>query len=125
MDQNIKFTKSHEWVLFVDDTTARVGISDYAQSELGDIVFVNLPEVGDGFEVGDVFADIESVKAVSDLYMPVSGTIGAVNEELLDSPELVNEDPYEAWFIEVNAVEDTDNLLDEEEYNSFVQSGGE
>ncbi len=125
MDQNMQFTKSHEWVLFTDDTTARVGISDYAQSELGDIVFVNLPEVGDEFDVGDVFADLESVKAVSDLYMPVSGTVTAINEELLDSPELVNEDPYEAWFIEVSSVEDTEDFLSEEEYNKFVQSGGE
>lgn len=125
MDQNMKFTKSHEWVLFTDDATARVGISDYAQSELGDIVFVNLPEVGDEFDVGDVFADLESVKAVSDLYMPVAGTVTAVNEELLDSPELVNEDPYEAWFIEVGSIEDTEDFLSEEEYNKFVQAGGE
>lgn len=125
MDQNIKFTKSHEWVVFGEDDTARIGISDYAQNELGDIVFVNLPEVGDAFGVGDVFADLESVKAVSDLYMPVAGTITAINEELLDSPELVNEDPYEAWFIEVGSIEETEDFLTQPEYEAFLQSGGE
>ena len=121
----MKFTKSHEWISFTEDGTARVGISDYAQGELGDIVFVNLPEVGDSFGLGDVFADLESVKAVSDLYMPVSGTIKAINEELLDSPELVNEDPYEAWFVEVGDLGEEEEFLNEAEYEAFIQSGGE
>lgn len=124
MEQNLKFSKSHEWVL-VEDNKARIGITDYAQEELGDIVFINLPEVGDAFNSGDVFADVESVKAVSDLYMPVSGIIGAINEEIIDSPELINEDPYESWLVEVDDVEINEELLSEEEYLTFVQAGGE
>lgn len=120
-----QFTKSHEWVAFSDDTTAKIGISDFAQSELGDLVFINLPEVGDSFSLGDVLADVESVKAVSDIYSPVSGTVVAVNEELLDSPELVNEEAYEAWFVEMGDIEKTEELIDQGEYDAFVQSGGE
>lgn len=120
-----QFTKSHEWVAFSDETTAKIGISDFAQSELGDLVFINLPEVGDSFSLGDVLADVESVKAVSDIYSPVSGTVVAVNEELLDSPELVNEEAYEAWFVEMGDIEKTEELIDQGEYDAFVQSGGE
>lgn len=120
-----QFTKSHEWVAFSDETTAKIGISDFAQSELGDLVFINLPEVGDSFSLGDVLADVESVKAVSDIYSPVSGTVVAVNEELLDSPELVNEEAYEAWFVEMGDIEETEELIDQGEYDAFVQSGGE
>lgn len=125
MGNKLKFTKSHEWVLFTDDTTAKVGISDYAQSELGDIVFINLPEVGDAFAIGDVFADLESVKAVSDIYLPVDGTVLSINEELLDSPEMINEDPYEAWFVEVGEIDETEDFLTEEEYDAFIKAGGE
>lgn len=120
-----QFTKSHEWVAFSDETTAKIGISDFAQSELGDLVFINLPEVGDSFSLGDVLADVESVKAVSDIYSPVSGTVVAVNEELLDSPELVNEEAYEAWFVEMGDIEETEELIDQGEYDAFVQNGGE
>ena len=81
------YAKSHEWVEFLDDTTALVGISDHAQHELGDLVFVNLPQVGDKTAVGKTFADVESVKAVSDIYAPVTGTVAEVNEALLDEPE--------------------------------------
>lgn len=120
-----KFTKSHEWVAYSDDTTAKVGISDFAQSELGDLVFINLPEVGDSFGLGDVFADVESVKAVSDIYAPVAGTVIAVNEDLLDNPELANEEPYEAWFVEIGDIEETEELISQAEYEKFIQSGGE
>lgn len=125
MGNKLKFTKSHEWVLFSDETTAKVGISDYAQGELGDIVFINLPEVGDAFAMGDVFADLESVKAVSDIYLPVAGTVLAINEELLDSPEMINEDPYEAWFVEVGDIDESEDFLTEEEYDAFIKAGGE
>lgn len=125
MKKDFKFAKSHEWLMFIDETTARVGISDYAQHELGDLVFVNLPEVGDTFAAGEVFADIESVKAVSDLYLPVSGTISAINEELLDAPEIINEDAYEAWFVEITDIEFVDDLLDQAEYDAFIEAGGE
>lgn len=122
---DLQFTKSHEWVAYSDDATAKVGISDFAQSELGDLVFINLPEVGDSFSLGDVFADVESVKAVSDIYAPVAGVIVAVNEELLDSPELVNEEPYDAWFVEIGEIEETEELISQVDYEAFIQAGGE
>lgn len=122
----LQFTKSHEWILFdEDENTAKIGISDYAQEELGDIVFVNLPEIGDRFDLGDVVADIESVKAVSDIYSPIAGVVKAINEELFDSPEIINEDPHEAWFIEFSDVTETEDFLTEDEYNVFVKGGGE
>lgn len=122
----LQFTKSHEWILFdEDENTAKIGISDYAQEELGDIVFVNLPEIGDSFDLGDVVADIESVKAVSDIYSPIAGVVKAINEELFDSPEIINEDPHEAWFIEFSDVTETEGFLTEDEYNVFVKGGGE
>lgn len=114
------FTKSHEWVQFLDDTTARVGISDYAQGQLGDLVFINLPEVGDEVEAGGEFADVESVKAVSNVYSPVTGTVKAINEELLDHPELVNADAFDAWFIEVEDIRDQSELLTEDEYKASL-----
>jgi len=104
----------------LDDTTARIGITDYAQSELGDLVFVNLPEEGDRVEVGEPFAEVESVKAVSNVYSPVTGTVKAVNEELLDQPELINSDAMDAWFIEVEDISDKTKLLTEEEYNKLI-----
>ena len=114
------FTKSHEWVNFIDDTTATVGLTDFAQSELGGLVFVNLPEEGDEVTAGEPFADVESVKAVSDVYCPVSGTVAEINEELLDAPEKINDEPYEAWFIKVeNVTEQADELMAPEEYEAF------
>jgi len=124
MNENIFFTKTHEWVQFLDDTTVRIGLTDYAQSELGDLVFVNLPEEGDEVYVGDAFADVESVKAVSEVYCPVTGTISKINEELLDHPELINSDPMEAWFIEVEDVSEKGELLTEDEYNDFISQEG-
>lgn len=113
----LKYSKSHEW-LRMEDGVAVIGISDFAQSELGDVVFVNLPEVGDDVTAGEPFGDVESVKAVSDLVSPVSGTVCAVNEELLDAPEKINEDPYAAWMIKVENVGDTEELLDAAAYDA-------
>ena len=93
-----------------------VGLTDFAQDALGDLVFINLPEPGDEVAVGDAFCDVESVKAVSDVYSPVAGTVTEVNEELLDSPELVNEDPYGAWLVKVEDITATDDLLDAAAY---------
>ncbi|HKL99189.1 MAG TPA: glycine cleavage system protein GcvH [Mobilitalea sp.] len=121
MKKEFLFTKSHEWVEFLDDTTARVGISNYAQSELGDLVFINLPEVEDEMVVGEVFADVESVKAVSDIYSPLSGTVRAINEELLDQPEFVNSNPFEAWFVEVGDITDKADLMSENEYQKMIK----
>lgn len=115
------FTKSHEWVQFLDETTARVGISDYAQRELGDLVFINLPEEGDEVTIGESFADVESVKAVSNVYSPVSGKVRAINEDLLDRPEEVNSDAMEAWFIEVEDITDRAELMSEVEYQRFLK----
>lgn len=113
------YAKSHEWVV-IDGDTATIGISDFAQSELGDLVFVNLPEPGDEVVAGEVFADVESVKAVSDIYSPVSGTVAEINEELLDAPEMINENANDAWFIKVEGVsEKADELLSPEEYEAF------
>ena len=118
----LKYTKTHEWV-GKQDGVCVVGLTDYAQKELGDIVFVNLPEVGDEVTVGESFADVESVKAVSDVYSPVSGVVCAVNEELLDNPALINEQPYDAWLIKVNEVTETDSLLNLAEYDTSIQEG--
>ena len=113
----LQYSRDHEW-LRMDDGVAVIGISDFAQSELGDVVFVNLPEVGDETTAGEPFGDVESVKAVSDLVSPVTGTVCAVNEELLDAPEKLNEDPYGAWIIKVENVTDTEDLLSAEQYEA-------
>ena len=120
--EDVKYTKSHEWVKFIDDSTVLVGLSDYAQSELGDLVFINLPEEGDTVEVEAAFCDVESVKAVSDVYSPVSGEVIEINEELLDNPAMVNEEPYDAWFIKVGNVTEKSELLSKDDYIKFVES---
>ena len=114
------YAESHEWVKFEDDTTAVIGISDYAQAELGDLVFVNLPAEGDALAAGETFADVESVKAVSDIYSPVTGTVDAVNGDLEDSPEKINADPYGAWFCRVSGVTDKSKLMTAAEYRAFL-----
>ncbi len=114
------YMKSHEWVKFLDDATALVGISDHAQDALGDLVFVNLPQAEDAVTAGESFADVESVKAVSDVYSPVTGTIAEINEALLDSPELLNQDPYGAWMIKVVNVTDHADLLSAEDYEKMI-----
>ena len=119
--EGLKYSKSHEWVKEEGDEVV-IGLTDFAQSELGDLVFVNLPEEGDEISVGDAFSDVESVKAVSDVYAPVSGTVSAINEELLDAPEKINEAPYEAWFVRVKDITDKEELLSAEEYKDFVES---
>ena len=113
--EELKYTKSHEWVK-EEDGVITVGLTDYAQSALGDIVFINLPEGGDGVTAGQAFSDVESVKAVSDVFSPVTGKVAAINEDLLDNPALVNEDPYEAWLIKVEDVSDTEELMDAAAY---------
>ena len=117
----LKYTKDHEWGKMLDDTTALVGISDFAQSELGDLVFVNLPAVGDDVVAGEAACDVESVKAVSDVMSPVTGSVAEVNEELDDSPELLNSDPYGAWIMKIENVTDFSELLSAEEYEAFTK----
>ncbi|MDG5777616.1 glycine cleavage system protein GcvH [Haloarculaceae archaeon H-GB1-1] len=116
----LHYQDSHEWVR-VDDGTATIGISDFAQDELGDIVFVELPSEGDDLDAGSDFGVVESIKAVSDVYAPISGSVTAVNEDLLDEPELVNEDPYgDGWMLKVDLADEgeLDDLLDAEEYEA-------
>ena len=115
---DVKYTKSHEWVR-MDGDVAVVGISDFAQDALGDLVFVNLPHVGDDVTAGEAFGDVESVKAVSDLMSPVTGTVAEINEELLDAPESLNNDPFGAWIIKVENVTGTEELLDAAAYEAF------
>ena len=116
------YTKSHVWVKTVDDTTVTVGLTDYAQDALGDLVFVNLPEPGDDVTAGEAFSDVESVKAVSDVLSPVTGQVEEINEELLDSPESVNQSPYDAWFIKVKDVSGKEELMDGEAYEAYLET---
>lgn len=118
--EELKFSKSHEWVLF-DGDKVRIGLSDYAQDQLGDIVFIDLPDEGDNVTKGESFADIESVKAVSEAYAPLTGTVTAINEELMDSPELINSAPLDSWLIEVEGVEEIEDLLSAEDYKKFCE----
>ena len=99
-----------------------VGITDYAQSELGDLVFVNLPEEGDSVTKGEAFSDVESVKAVSDVLSPLTGVVSAINEAVLDAPESINSSPYEAWFVKVKDVTEKEELLSAEEYEEFLKT---
>lgn len=115
----LKYSKSHEWVK-EEDGVFVIGLTDYAQNALGDIVFINLPEEGDEVTAGESFADVESVKAVSDVFSPVTGTVCAVNEALLDDPAQVNEAPYEAWLVKVENVTGTEELVDAEGYEAVV-----
>ncbi len=116
---NLKYAKSHEWVRQEGDLFV-VGITDHAQSELGDLVFINLPNLEDDVIAGDALADVESVKAVSDIISPVSGVVVEVNEELLDAPEKINESPYEAWIAKIGQVSEEPELLTAEEYEAFL-----
>ena len=117
----LKYSKSHEW-LKEEGGVSVIGISDFAQDALGDVVFINLPAVGDDVSAGESFGDVESVKAVSDLISPVTGKICAVNDALSDAPELLNKDPYGAWIIKVEDVSGTEELLDAAGYEAHCAS---
>lgn len=120
--KDIRYSKTHEWVREEGDHVV-IGLTDYAQSELGDIVFIDLPSVDDKVTQGQSFSDVESVKAVSEIISPVTGVILEVNEDLADAPELINQKPYEAWIVRVKEVTETEELLTAEEYEAFVQEG--
>lgn len=113
------YSKSHEWVK-TEGEVAVIGLTDYAQHALGDLVFVNLPEMDDEVTAGEALGDVESVKAVSDVISPVSGTVVEVNQELLDAPQMINEDPYGAWLIKVRFTS-MEELLDAAAYDAFCQ----
>jgi glycine cleavage system H protein len=120
--KELRYTKEHEWVQ-IDGNKVRIGITDFAQSELGDIVFVELPEVGDDISADEPFGSVESVKTVSELYAPVSGKVVETNGELDDSPEFVNESPYEnAWMIvvELSDISQLDSLMTAEQYEAMI-----
>jgi glycine cleavage system H protein len=122
LPEDLVYTRDHEWAKAESDSVV-IGISDYAQDQLGDIVFVEMPEEGDSFSAGDEFGTLESVKAVSELYMPIGGEIVAINEELEDSPESINQDPYGAWIIKVKPddPEEMDALLDRDSYYKILE----
>lgn len=117
-----RYTREHEWI-HADGNQGTVGITDYAQQSLGDIVFVESPKVGDKLEKGKVFGSVESVKAVSDLYAPVSGTVTAVNEELVSAPEKINTDAHAAWILKLDLADpsEANSLLDAAAYEAFVK----
>ena len=120
--ENLKYTKEHEWVL-VDGATATVGITDHAQSQLGDIIFIEFPEIGDQVNAGDSFGEVEAVKTVSELYAPVTGTILEVNENLEDSADLVNSDPYgDGWLIKIKPtnLNEKDDLMKSAAYKELI-----
>lgn len=119
--KELKYVKSHEWIR-KEGQMVVIGITDYAQDALGDLVFVNLPEAGDEIAVGTPFADVESVKAVSEIFSPVTGRVLEINEELLDNPERINEDPYGAWFIKVEAVTGEEDYMDAQGYETYTES---
>ena len=117
----LKYSKDHEWVKMLDGATALVGITDFAQSELGDLVFINLPQEGDEVTAEESFCDVESVKAVSDVMSPCTGVIAEVNAELEDEPQLLNEDPYGAWIAKIKDISSFGELMSADEYEAFVQ----
>lgn len=119
----LRYLESHEWAR-IDGDTARIGVSDFAQDELGDIVFAEFPDAGESITQNEEFGVVESIKAVSDLYAPLSGTVSTVNEELFDTPELVNEDPYgDGWMLELEDIDESEaeNLLTPEEYEEQIE----
>lgn len=117
--EELKYSRDDEWVKMLDETTALVGITDYAQHEMGDLVYVNLPVAGDAAEGGSALCDIESVKAVSDVISPVTGDIAEVNGELEDAPEKLNQDPYGAWIAKIENITAFEELLTAEAYKAY------
>ncbi len=123
IEKGLLYAESHEWVKVMGDGIVLIGISDYAQSQLGNIVFVDLPEEGDTLTAGEEFGAVESVKAASDLIAPVTGEVLEINEDLVSEPELVNEAPYDSWFLKVKLDDksELDELLNPEDYEKFTK----
>jgi glycine cleavage system H protein len=119
--KDLKFSNTHEWVKFHEDGTALTGLTEFAQHALGDLVFVNIPSVGDDVTSGEPYMDVESVKAVADIYSQISGVIVAVNEDIADAPQKINEDPYGSWVIKVGEISEKADLMDAEKYDKFCE----
>ena len=122
LPNHLLYTKEHEWIEFKDDL-AIVGITDYAQSQLGDVIFVEFPEIGANLDIGSSFGEIEAVKTVSDLFAPISGNVISINDEIEDTPDLVNTDPYgEGWLIKISPTknEQKEKLMDADEYKKLI-----
>ena len=127
LDSNAKYFKEHDWIRVEEDGSCLIGITDYAQKALKDVVFVELPEIGDTVSLGEVYGSVESVKAVSDIYSPISGEIIEVNENVEDSPEMLNEDPYGTWLLRIkpsNLEQELAKLMTPEEYAEFCAKEG-
>ena len=120
--KDLQYTRTHEWVRINADGTALIGITDYAQDQLGDLVFVNLPLAGDPVTTGETFVDVESVKAVSDVMSPVTGEVEEINETLADEPQRMNQAPYDSWFVKVKDITDRTELMDAETYEAYLKT---
>ena len=118
---DLKYTKSHEWVKDLGENCALIGLDDYAQEQLGELVFINLPEAGDEVTAGESFCDVESVKAVSEVLSPITGKVSAVNEDLAATPEAINADPYGTWLVEVTGASAFADLMDAAAYEAFCE----
>jgi len=123
LPENLKYAKTHEWSKLEADNVVRIGITDFAQEELGDLVYVELPEIGKQFDAGAQCAVVESVKTASDLFSPVTGTVVAINEEIVDSPEQVNDEPYDTWLfcIKADNPAELDALMDATAYQAMIE----
>jgi len=119
--EDLKYSKTHEWIKMLAPDSCLIGITDFAQSELGDLVFINLPKLGDEVVKGSVFCDVESVKTVSDVMTPVSGTIAEINEELTEAPQMLNDDPFGAWIAKIEHITATSEFMDAAEYEAFCK----
>lgn len=118
--KDLLYTKTHEWVKMLENGNAQIGLTDYAQDQLSDIVFVNLGQEGDAIAIGDVLGDVESIKAVSEVYSTINGTIAKVNQDVLDSPETINSAPYDAWLVELSGVSGQNELLSSDAYEELL-----
>ena len=121
--EELRYTATHEWISFAEDGKAKIGITDYAQKVLGDVVYVNLPHSGEEYKKGDIFADVESVKTEAEIYMPMDGRILTANMGLMEEPQRVNEDAYGAWLVEVRGLKD-EGLMSAFEYQKYIEDTG-
>lgn len=122
--KDLLYSRTHEWVKFTENETAFVGITDYAQNSLGDVVYINISQTGTKLGVGDTFGDVESIKAVSDLFSPLAGVITEVNGEAADNPSLLNSAPYETWLVKISSVSGREELLTADEYKKELDKLG-